>query len=121
MLPICPLDGYKILKLGIELFIPFRLSFKVTEIISFIVLGVLAILKFSIIKSNVLIFVFMIFMVLEEAKNCKYIINRFYIERLHHDFKYPRIDIKTIKNMYKNKTNYIKGEHEKKVIRRYFT
>lgn len=121
MLPICPLDGYKILSLGFELFTPYRFSFKISEITSIIVLVSLGLLKISLIKDNILIFAFLIFMLIKEMQNTKYILNRFYLERILYDFKFRRIDIKHYKNMYKNRINYINGIHEKKVLYKLFS
>ncbi len=120
MLPICPLDGYKMLKLASEIFIPFKISFTTSVAVSFMVIGVLAVLKVSLIKNNIFIFVFLVYMTIEEIKNVKYIMNRFYLERVNHDFKYKRIDISNYKNMYKNRINYINGKHERKVLFKLF-
>lgn len=120
IVPICPLDGYKIIKLLSELFIPFKISFIISSTISFILLSILAIIFPDIFKDNIFIFIFLIFMTLEETKNCSFIMNRFYIERMNHDFDYSPKKITRKEKMFKNRVNYIGKIHEKKFLKDFF-
>lgn len=121
LIPICPLDGYKILKLLSELFIPFKKTFTVSTIISGSLLCIITILKHEIIRDNILIFCFLFTMSIKEIKQVKFIMLRFYLERIYRKFDYPKKQIKKIDNMYKNKINYIELIHEKEFLKEQFT
>ena len=116
LIPICPLDGYRMLKLASELFIPFKKTFTTSFIISNIIVFLLLIYSTNIIKDNLIIFVFIIYMSILEFKNRKHILNRFYLERITYDFNFKIKHIKRVDDMYKNKINIIKGIHEKEVL-----
>lgn len=121
MIPICPLDGYKIFKLITELFIPFNLTFKLCTIVSLLILIISLIYNFNIVKENLFVFIFLGISIIEEYKNKRFIILRFHLERMEREYKYPITKIKKIENMYKNRINYINEEHEKKFLKRLFT
>ncbi len=116
LLPICPLDGYKMCKYVSELFMPYRITFGVSLIIGYIILICLIILNLEVFYNNFFIFSFLIFMGIEEYRTRKYLLNRFYLERWQYEFEYKRKDIECLKNAYKNRINYIDGIHEKKVL-----
>lgn len=120
LVPICPLDGFKIVKLLEELFLPFKLTFKTSFLLSSILLGIVVYKYFYIVKSNIFIFIFLILMTLEEIRNSKFIVQKFYLERFLYDFSYPKKEISKEENMYKNRTNYINGIHEKKYLQSKF-
>ena len=122
LLPICPLDGYKILKLLEEIIIPFKKTFIISLIISAFILAFIMIYKTTIVKNNILVFLFLIFMSVLEFKNKIYILNKFYLERLNHDFKFYKIaNIKNIEGMYKNRNNYLYGECEHIFLKKRYT
>lgn len=121
LLPMCPLDGYKIVKLASELFVPFKFSFTISSVISFSLLGFLALTNRVLFVDNIFIFTFLVFMTIEEIKNRDFLANRFYVERMNYDFYYRRKDIRKKENMYKNRINYINGEHEKGFLKKFFT
>ena len=117
LLPICPLDGYKILKLLIEIFIPYKLSFNISLIISLIIF----ILNINIIEDNLFIGIFLLYIVYKEFYNRKYLLNKFYLERALWDFKYKICYINKETNMYKNRTHIIHGINEKEYLKnKYF-
>lgn len=121
LLPICPLDGYKMFKLLMELFLPFKKVFSLASLISFLLLLFFAITRFDIIKDNILVSVFLVVALLEEMSSRKYIVNRFYLERLHYDFDYPKKKIKKKEQMLKNRTHLIDGVDEKDYLKAFFT
>lgn len=121
LIPIYPLDGYKILKLSLELFIPFKLTFVIAEYFSIIVLVTILLFNTDLVTNNIFIFAFIGFMIFKEIKEKKYVFLRFYLERLHYDFNFKRKDINDYKKMYKNKINYINGKHEKLILHELFS
>lgn len=121
LLPACPLDGYKIVKLVAELFIPYRLASFMTCIVSFIVLGIAFIMNPTIFLDNAFILIFLLFSIVDEMKLQKYARARFYVERMNYDFYYSRLDVSNISMMYKNRVNYIDGVHEKECLKNHFT
>lgn len=118
LLPLCPLDGYKIVKLISELFIPYKNTFVSSLIISLVVLIILFIYKNNIIYDNSLVFIFIIISTLNEYKNKKYYLVRFYLERLYNKFNYKIVKISNINNMYKNKLHIINNISEKEYLKR---
>ena len=93
LIPIYPLDGSKILNIILNLFLPYKLSLKILNIISFILLITLFIMFFDI-KFNLFIIVIFLFRRLRKFYNdIPFLFNRFLFER----YKYP---IKT--NRFKN-------------------
>lgn len=121
LLPICPLDGYKIYKGMSELFFPYRLTFNVALLSSIIILIAISFLVPRLVLDNIFVFTFLVFMAIDEYKSRKYVLNRFYVERLNHEFSYPKKEVFKLKNLFKNRTNYIGGIHEKKVLQKFFT
>lgn len=118
LLPICPLDGYKMVKLMSELFIPFKRTFSLGLFISGLTLIIYAILNWNLILDNTLIFGFLIFMSYQEFCNKKHILNRFYLERMNRDFSFPlKMNIKKLDEMYKNRENIMQGMREHEFIK----
>lgn len=112
ILPIYPLDGYKISKLLAEMFLPFKTALNIVPLFSILVSGILLVTKFDVVKNNIFTSIFLIVMIQEEAASRNFILNRFYLERCLHKFSYPKKTIKRIEEMYKNKTNFIGKVHE---------
>ena len=114
LLPIYPLDGFKILNSILELFFSFKLSINISVIINYIFIILFIIYLFIFKINNYIIITFLIVSFINYIKNIKYIINKFYIERIIYDLKYNGlISVKIKENMYKNKYNYINGVEEK--------
>ncbi len=116
LIPICPLDGYKMTKLLMELLFPFKLTFKISFVLSSMILIFIISSNFNVVKDNIFIFTFLVISTIEEIKASFLIVQKFYLERILYDFKYPRKNISKKEDMYKNKINYINGIHEKKFL-----
>lgn len=117
LIPIYPLDGFKILNSVLELVLSFKLSLKISIIFNFvfIILFFLYLYIFNI--NNYVIVIFLLCNLINYIKNIKYIINKFYLERMIYDIKYDGlISVDSKDNMYKNKYNYINGVGEEFVI-----
>ena len=113
LLPICPLDGYKIIKLLLELIMPYKKTFVFVFGVSIIIIILVVLLNIELIYSNILMFSFLIYSTFKEYSYTKYYMNRFYIERMMKLYKFKSIiNINKKEEMYKNKTNIIKGQRE---------
>ncbi len=120
MLPIVPLDGYKIIKLFSDLLVPFKYTFYMTIPISFLFMVYLISTNYNLFRDNILLFSFLIYTLIREIGNIKYMLSRFYMERIYRDFNYPIKKINNYKYMYKNKVHLIKNTHEKIYLRELF-
>ena len=120
LLPINPLDGYKFFKYIIELVIPFKYSFYVMYLIEILCIFLIFWYKLDLIYNNLLIVLFLVFTNIKDIYNYKYILNRFYIERMNYTFNYKVKSISNINDMYKNKANIINGIHENIYVKLYF-
>ncbi len=113
LLPITPLDGYKIMNSIFELYLPFRISLLISIIINVITLLLFVIYLYIFKINNYIIIFFLLFSLINYLKSYKYILNKFYIERVIYNLKHNGlISIKDIKNIYKNKYNYINEVNE---------
>ena len=91
LIPIIPLDGYHILRSINELFFSFKTSFYLSLIISIISL-ILFIIKTGIFSlNNYLVISFLIYKIIYEYKNFKFIHLEFLLERLLKDLKFNKI------------------------------
>jgi len=126
LLPIHPLDGSKILNLIISKFLPYKLTHKLTIIISIITLIILLITnyyKFN--YTTLLIITIIIDNIIKYYKSINYLFNKFLLERYLYKINYhkpKRID--KIDDMYKEKYHIIKENNhyftEKELLRRRF-
>ncbi len=108
LLPIIPLDGYKIFNIINNNFFNFRFSYNINIIISIITL-LLFILIYKIDTSYYVIIIFLIFQIIYSIKNKKIIYNRFILEKRLYKNNYKTYKkIKNIKNLYRNKKHLIK-------------
>lgn len=121
LLPICPLDGFKILKLFGELFFSFKRVYKCSIFVSILVILIAFLYKVDVVKDNIFVFTFLVFMCIEEMRNEPHIMNRFYVERMNYDFDYTRKNIKKLEAMHKNRNNYIDGVFEKEKLKNHFS
>lgn len=104
ILPIYPLDGYKIFMSFLENIISYRIANIILNIISVITLIILFVTT-----KNIYIFIFYYVTNIVNILNLPYIYNKFLLERLLHKKKYKKsIVVNNIKNIYKCKDNYIK-------------
>ena len=121
LLPLCPLDGYRIIKLLSEIVIPYKKSFIYSFMISLCVFISMIMLKFDLVRDNLLVFIFIMMYTFIEFKNKDYYVLRFYIERLSGKYHFSKVSfIKKIENMYKNRTHIISGIGEKEYLSEYF-
>lgn len=121
LIPIYPLDGYKFLNSIIEIFLPYKKSIIFSFIINIISMIIFLLFLYKNKINNYLIISFMITSLINYIKEIKYIINKFYIERVIYNLDLRGIkSIDKLNNLYKNKLNYINGINEKKVLKKKF-
>lgn len=113
LLPVYPLDGGKIIQLFFSTIIPFEKSLKVSIIISYMTISIYFILNITNIRINVLIITsFLLYKVIMEQKQIKYIYEKFILERYlnNYNFKDSKL-ITKYNNFYKNKRHLIKEDN----------
>lgn len=106
LLPIYPLDGYKILNLLINKFSSFKHSYLISLFISYIFISV--ILLICIIKRDLIcliIFIPLFFQLNKEYQNKNNVINKFYLERYLYNFPFKKR--KVINNLDEMKRDYV--------------
>ena len=117
LLPIYPLDGSKIIISLLELKVSFNLSLILSYIISFIFILLFIIFNYIYHFDNYLIILFLLYKVIMYIKEYKYILNKFYLERLLSSKQYKKINYtNTLKGIKKNHYNFINNISEKKVL-----
>lgn len=93
LMPIFPLDGSKLVKLGLEKILPFKLSHLLTLFISIIFL-IIFIIFIYLKKMNLVLILFLILLLIkifEEIKQHQIIFNKFLFERYLYNFNFPKI------------------------------
>ena len=126
LLPIYPLDGSKIINLVISKYLPYKLTLKLTIVISFIV--AIIIIKLNYYKFNyttILIITIIVDNLIKYSKNINYYFNKFLLERYLYKYHFSKSkNINKIDNMYKEKYHIIKeNSHyltEKEYLKRRF-
>lgn len=110
LLPVYPLDGGKIIQLFFSTIIPFEKSLKVSIIISYMTISTYFILNITNIRINVLIITsFLLYKVIMEQKQIKYIYEKFILERYLNNYRFKASKLITkYNNFYKNKRHLIK-------------
>ena len=109
MLPIIPLDGFKILNTIINYIFNYNLSNYISVVISFISIILFLYLNNNFDYSFILILSILFKNIYEYLFNIKYLYNRFLLERYLYDIKYKDKKIINNKNnFYRNKNHYIK-------------
>lgn len=110
LLPIIPLDGGRILTIVLSLFKPFKKTMILVIKISFIMYILLIVYTLKISSLFLfLIIIFLLFKIIDEKNNIKYIFNRFIIERLIMLNNYKKsVIINRIEDIYKYRNNIIK-------------
>ena len=127
LLPIIPLDGYKIINLILDKFLPFEKALKYSNYLSMICLVIFIIYNIISSNKNYLICSFLIVEIIINIKNQKYLIYKFYLERYLYSFPYHKIqsnqniDIHLLKkntlHFFKNNNRYL---HEKGALKQFF-
>lgn len=104
LIPIYPLDGYNVAKSIIENILKYKLSIKICNLIS-----LLLILVLYIYTKNIIIFVVYYIINIKNILMTNYIYNKFILERYLYPKQYKKFKIiDNISNLYKNKKNLIK-------------
>ena len=117
LIPIYPLDGFKVLNSLLELVLSFKLSLKFSITFNFIFIMLFFLYLYIFKINNYIIIIFLLCSLVNYIKSIKYIVNKFYLERVIYDIKYDGIvSVKCVNDMYKNKYNYINGVGEEFVI-----
>ena len=120
LLPIYPLDGYKILTVFLNIIRPFYFTLIISLLISLTILLILPF--FYIVLWFILILLILLFQNIKIIKNYKLIWYRFLYERVNYNIKYSKIKvIKNIQNMFKDTFHFIEKNgiitDEKKYLR----
>ncbi len=126
ILPIYPLDGAKILNLILSKIMPYKLTHKLTIIIS--ILTTIIILKINYYEFNytmLLILSIIVSSVIKYYQNINYLFNKFLLERYLYKIPfYKPKEITKISDMYKEKYHIIKENNryytEKELLKRRF-
>lgn len=109
LLPIVPLDGYKILNVFINKIFNFRSSYMISIIIS-IVTFIIFLYLYRIDSSYYVILLFLIFQIISSLKMKNIIYNRFILEKRLYKNEYKKVKtITNIKKMYRNKRHIVKN------------
>lgn len=117
LIPINSLDGSKILRSIIECILSYLTTLKIINIIS--IISIIILIKYNLNNfSSFIIIIYLIIKVIDNLKNTKYIYHNFLIERYLYKINHHKIKhINNIKNMYKNKYNYINNIPEEKYLK----
>ena len=109
-LPIVPLDGGRLLTLLFSLVIPYKKTLNLLINISFIsYIIIFSYIWFKLSLSILIIFFFLIFKIIDERKNIKYLFNKYLFERYLYNFNYKKRKLITnANNMYKYKKHIFK-------------
>lgn len=118
LLPIYPLDGGKLLKILLELFLPFQISYKLTIYISYIV-TLIIFLSIKSKKINAFLLLLFLTVIITKEKNKKEILyEKFLLERYLNSFHFSKSKIiNNEKRFYRNSRHLIK-ENEKYYLER---
>lgn len=117
LLPIYPLDGYKILNSILEVFYSFKNSLIISFIINIIFLISFIIFLYFYKINNYIIVLFLLTAFFKYLKEIKYIFNKFYIERIIYEIEYKGlISVDKLSDLHKNKFNYVHGIKENEYI-----
>ena len=118
LIPIYPLDGFKVLNSLLELVLSFKLSLKFSIIFNFIFIMLFFLYLYIFKINNYIIIIFLLCSLVNYIKSIKYIVNKFYLERVIYDIKYDGIvSVSSKDNMFKNKYNYINGIGEEYILK----
>lgn len=125
LLPIVPLDGSKLLVNLLCSYLPYRLSYLVMILVSIGVGFIFCIYNILFGINDLIIYGYLLFQLIKVVKEYKYVINKFYLERIIYDNYYNEIISGNLKvcNMkigkyyyfYKNGRYYSEKEYLKKV------
>ena len=114
LLPIYPLDGGKLVHLLLSFFYPYKKSFQVTIILSYLSILGIFLINISNIKINLIILIsFLIYKVGIEKKKINYLYESFLLERYIHNYHFKNSKmIENVENFYKNKRHLLYLNHK---------
>ena len=124
LIPIYPLDGFKILNLYLNKFMSYRLANYISFFIS--ILFLIPFICFGYKNySYYMIFVMLIYNIINFYKTIEYLYNKFLLERYLYKTNYKKVVIiSKIKNLRRNRLNYIKNRDilvkEDKILKKMF-
>ena len=109
LLPIYPLDGGKLLKIVLDNFITYKNSFKLTIIISYLIVFIIWLINKSTI--NILVMIsFLVLLITKEKSKLNYYYQKFILERYLNNYKFKNSKIiSNDNNFYRNKKHIIKS------------
>lgn len=117
LIPIYPLDGFKIFNSFFEMFLSFKISLFISFIINIVCLILFMVYLYIYKINNYVIVIFLLVNLINYIKNIRFLINKFYLERTIYDLKYSGlVSVKDINCFFKNKYNYINGVGEKEYL-----
>ena len=112
LLPIYPLDGGKLMNLLFNKFIPYKLSLRLINIISYLI--ILSILIFIKKTTNIIVMVILLlFLVIKESKRIKYLYNKFLLERYLNKYKFNKSKIITNTDHFYRERNHLINKNNK--------
>jgi len=118
-LPIIPLDGGKLLNILLDIFFPYKISNKISVIISFVFVIIFVYKKGTIF--SLLLSLFLIKCIINEINNIPSKYNRFLFERFINKYNFKRIKIvKSINLLYRDCNHIINNEFESDVLHKLF-
>ena len=110
LLPIYPLDGGRILNLLVELFTPYKLSIKISILISYFSLLIIFLINSS--NNIILMIMFLLVLIIKEEKKIDYIYHKFILERYLNNYRFKKTKIISNKdNFYRNKKHIIRNKN----------
>ena len=126
LMPIYPLDGSKILNLGLCKILPYKISHKISIYFSYLIL--LIYILYIMYNPNLILFIaiiFLFFKVIVEHKKHKYIYNKFLFERYLYNLNFNKIKkINNINNFYRDNKHIVKFNNqyvsEKNILKNLF-
>lgn len=109
LLPIYPLDGGKLLQIILSKFMPYKSSYKISILISYITISIYLILSLPLKINSLIITIFLISKVYREQEQIKYIYEKFLLERYltKYHFKNSKL-VNNSNDFYKNHRHIIK-------------
>lgn len=118
-MPILPLDGGKLINILLDKIFCYKLSFKITIIIS-IITSIIFLFKFKTILS-IILFIFLMKSLIEEVKEINIKYNKFLLERYINNYNFNKtIIINNINNFKRDKLHIINNIYEKEYLKLIF-
>lgn len=111
LLPIYPLDGGKLLKIFFDFYLPYKYSFYLVIITSFLIVFITLIKTETIYINSIIIGGFLLVLIYKERKKIPLFYNKFLLERILNNYNFKNIKIINDKNsFYRNKKHLIKNK-----------